>query len=111
MALKRSTKTIQDLIQFAKDKMRAGLDEIKQRETGIYCEELRFLAHRFHTRCIIDFPSAFEDCNQHKLLPIFQGSGLLIHGSLIIYGEQRPDWAIWSTVHKYLEVHQKELEL
>ena len=108
MALERSTKTIQDLIKFADDKMRAGLDKLDKEDSRLLYAGLCELATRFRTRCEKEFPGILLDCNQHNLLPQSGFARLSVTTTEISHAF-RPDWAVWLSVHEYLLVHEQDL--
>ena len=110
MALKRSTKTIQDLIKFADDKMYTSLVKIFEQDPGIFYSELTYTANRLRTRCENQFPNMLLASNLRKLLP--QSGFTCLRVTTTEIGHKfRPDWAIWLSVHEYLEKHGKELGL
>ena len=110
MALERSTKTIQDLTDFANDKMCASLNKLGEEDPHLLCAALRELALRFKTNCKKDFPGILLECNQRNLLPQSGFARLSVTTTEISHAF-RPDWAIWLSVYEYLEEHGAELGL
>lgn len=108
MALERSTKTIQDLIKFADDKMRASLKKIYEQDPGIFCAEVRYTAKKFKAKCKEEFPDILLECNQRNLLPKSYYSRLGVFDNAIDH-KLRPDWAVWLSVYEFLLLHEKEL--
>ena len=110
MALERSTKTIQDLTDFANDKMCASLNKIYEQDPGMFCAEVRHTAQRFRTKCKEEFPGILLDCNQRNLLPQSGFARLSVTTTEISHAF-RPDWAVWLSVNEYLYEHGEELGL
>ena len=104
MALERSTKTIQDLIKFADDKMQAGFEQLHKEDPGIFYGGVGNLAVNYKLACKKDFPGILHECNQHNLL-LQSGFARLSVTTTEIGHSFRPDWAIWLSVHEYLEEH------
>ena len=110
MTQERSTKTINDLIRFANGKMSANLDKLREEDSEILYARLFHLAGQFKSLCTEEFPGIWLDCNRRNLLPQSGFARLAVTTTEISHAF-RPDWAIWLSVHEYLEKHGKELGL